>query len=871
MSSPAGAAGDERKYIDYVLGYRSASSTDSGTPTSLYRQHASAIREHYETLLRHQGVCLWETRCGDGYTYVLLHCPANRLLVEGERMQLKMPLKDCPIDSSGHGLMAWLCNASGAGACGCACLDQNEAVAASATLYAAHLDLYEGSDNVATFFRPAVRSLLVKNILSETDISELCFLTGDCIGKPSEEKVLAKRGLSFLLAKGVYDFATQLPDVYILAEESGLNSNKQIQLTKVSSSTAEMQRLAKRRVFSFRLVKCIREYYSEEIAFYFAWSAMLAQLLMVPALLGLLLFALGVALPSQDAWIGGAITGALNSSVTAVYPVKTAIDSLATTSIRNSSGDPVTALVNFYEDFLNYVHNGVDNLYTWGFGIILGFWGTLFIEAWKRQSSVLSHMWHVEEFKASEAPRPQFSGRVRKLDGIETLEYTSSAKRWAYRFLSFVVIVAMGAAALVVSIIFSDLRLKINTDLCSGSQAASVTCSLAILSTMLANIIFTLIMGWVYAKLASRLTDSENHMTETRHRNELATKLLIFSAINEYVPLYYITFFQGNVEIFRPWSILGINDDESDRCGKYSTCLPLLSLQLIMLTLAKPLWKLACKLFSWLVTLCRKNQKQSERHNGSSATYAENLSTATVSAEELLTKERSKAPMGNFTQMRYLQKVLQYGHIMLFGVSMPLAPLFVLLIHSMNHWLDFREMLQTRRRPAAQIAQDIGIWQRVMELANTVGVVTSCLLMATMTSNPLVTSEKGKLLYALVWTVLLIVAKSCISECIPDVPKFVLDARKQERYQFMKKLKEKSPLPASSAAALGLPSYPAYGAVAVAVDSDLEAAGKVGSPDTAAGGADGATGAHRANTQRIIWQKETGTGGNRLYPDVRFL
>lgn len=46
----------------------------------------------------------------------------------------------------------------------------------------------------------------------------------------------------------------------------------------------------------------------------------------------------------------------------------------------------------------------------------------------------------------------------------------------------------------------------------------------------------------VYRKVAKRLTDWENHRTESEYENALILKNFIFQFVNSYISLFYIAF-----------------------------------------------------------------------------------------------------------------------------------------------------------------------------------------------------------------------------------------------------------------------------------------------------------------------------------------
>ncbi|XP_062585163.1 anoctamin-1-like [Saccostrea cucullata] len=84
-----------------------------------------------------------------------------------------------------------------------------------------------------------------------------------------------------------------------------------------------------------------------------------------------------------------------------------------------------------------------------------------------------------------------------------------------------------------------------------------------------------------------------------------------------------------------------------------------------------------------------------------------------------------KPTLGDFTLNEYTEKVIQYGFLMLFAASFPLAPLMAILLNLIDIRIDARRMLWSNRRPIAYIRQDIGKWYGILNLVNTIGVITN--------------------------------------------------------------------------------------------------------------------------------------------------
>ncbi|XP_062585164.1 anoctamin-7-like, partial [Saccostrea cucullata] len=71
----------------------------------------------------------------------------------------------------------------------------------------------------------------------------------------------------------------------------------------------------------------------------------------------------------------------------------------------------------------------------------------------------------------------------------------------------------------------------------------------SIISAVL-NAVCILILGKIYEILAFKLTEWENHRTQTRYDDALVTKMFAFQFVNSYASCFYIAFFRGRFSVF---------------------------------------------------------------------------------------------------------------------------------------------------------------------------------------------------------------------------------------------------------------------------------------------------------------------------------
>lgn len=84
----------------------------------------------------------------------------------------------------------------------------------------------------------------------------------------------------------------------------------------------------------------------------------------------------------------------------------------------------------------------------------------------------------------------------------------------------------------------------------------------------------------------------------------------------------------------------------------------------------------------------------------------------------------------------YTMLMLQLGFILCFSVIFPLAPLIALLTNIFMIRIDAYKLCALRRRPIAQKASGIGVWENVLQVMGVIGVICTCGIIA-LTSDQL--------------------------------------------------------------------------------------------------------------------------------------
>ncbi|OAF70408.1 hypothetical protein A3Q56_01867 [Intoshia linei] len=326
----------------------------------------------------------------------------------------------------------------------------------------------------------------------------------------------------------------------------------------------------------------------------------------------------------------------------------------------------------------------------------------------------------------------------KKISWSEFLNPEMSQKRICILFII--------TANIIVYRIFTNIRY------CSDISKLSCLFVSNIVSS-LANTIAIVAFGAVYNILAVKLTDWENHQTETNYNNALIIKLFSFHFINSYTTPFYIAFFR-NIKFEN--GVFGLGGEYQDTCDK--ECMQMLTIQIFFLMIGKAF----PKFFTDVVLPVLKRIKQRGFFN----------KVVRVALDKSIYMEREyiKPQLTDFTLSEYNEKIILYGFVMIFAASIPIGPLIALIVIYADIKVDASRLLWIYRRPVADISQNIGIWQGILELLNVIGVISNAFLIA-YTSKDYLNSTERKMIFVVIFEHALFTIKFLAAYAIPDVPK----------------------------------------------------------------------------------------------------
>lgn len=158
------------------------------------------------------------------------------------------------------------------------------------------------------------------------------------------------------------------------------------------------------------------------------------------------------------------------------------------------------------------------------------------MELWKRKCAGYSYRWGTIEMSSLDKPRTNYKG-VLKPDPISnkmTLQYPMRYTYLQMYLVSYPVVVLCVIACAYFALYQFQIEAEVLADFGPDSWLLYVP--------VIVQSILIAIFSWAYEKLATFLTDLENHRTRSQYDRHRVNKLMIFEIVNNFFSLFYIAF-----------------------------------------------------------------------------------------------------------------------------------------------------------------------------------------------------------------------------------------------------------------------------------------------------------------------------------------
>eukprot|EP01039_Chlorochromonas_danica_P003566 gene3566-3905_t len=387
------------------------------------------------------------------------------------------------------------------------------------------------------------------------------------------------------------------------------------------------------------------------------------------------------------------------------------------------------------------------------FAALVAIWCTLLLEYWKRKEKTAAMRWGTVGCEDEEQARPEFEGEL--VANPVTGQPLRYFPRREFLFRVFVssqviavlvlVVVGVVAAIFTLRIFLSRMRQLV----VGGMQTASII-------TALINAVQIQVLNAIYTSIAIRLTDYENHRTNTEYEDALIAKTFIFQFVNSFASLFYIAF----VKPYIP---------DLDAC--VGSCMSELqsSLGTIFLT------RLATgSLLKLLIPYFSQKQKEKAETRGKDIEDMSEVERAFVQLEYHVL-------LGPFAD--YANLAIQFGYATMFIAAYPLAMVMSFVSNYVEMRVDAWKLCQLCRRPEPRACEDIGMWYPILEVVSTCCVLVNSALVAFTGSNAINHSWTTRIWIFFGMSAGLVLVKQYIAWAIPDVPLDVeVQLKRQEFY-----------------------------------------------------------------------------------------
>ena len=388
--------------------------------------------------------------------------------------------------------------------------------------------------------------------------------------------------------------------------------------------------------------------------------------------------------------------------------------------------------------------------------IFIAFWGTIMLEYWRRYEATLAFSWGTTDFFQDEVPRPEFKGRTRRSpinDDLEELFY-SPIKRAVSISIGFLVsvVVVLIVIGIVAGLII--MRWKLTEQLMvNGFDGAGPL-------TSVLNAIQIQIFNFIYEILAFKLTDWENHKTQSSYERSFIVKSYLFQFVNSYNALFYIAFIKSYTEGCI------VKDSEGKKVKEVgASCMDELYTQLTSLFLVAYFRNIIELALPFL-----KNRRRLKAFRNISFTETEADQTCKRIESNLMKSEYVNRTIdGTFADM--LEVCISFGYLTIFAVAFPLGGLLAYIGLLLELRVDRYKLLWLMRRPQPEGISEIGIWWYVLQSTLIIAIITNAGLFC-FTAHTFQDSLSSSQLFIpfVIIIVVLITVRSWLQALIPDVP-----------------------------------------------------------------------------------------------------
>jgi hypothetical protein len=206
------------------------------------------------------------------------------------------------------------------------------------------------------------------------------------------------------------------------------------------------------------------------------------------------------------------------------------------------------------------------------------------------------------------------------------------------------------------------------------------------------------ILNALYGMIVYALNDYENHRTDTDYEDNLVAKVFVFQLVNSFAALTYVSFVKHFLGIF---------------CT-YNMCTYDVQTTLSTVFLTRLIAQVVIEVFIRRLMQHLKEEKETEG-------LEPGVSPSPI--EEQYVKAAYDALVGSLKD--YAALTILYGYMLLFVAAFPLAPTLGFIMTYLKIRIDGWKLCQAHRRPIPKTAEDIGMWQDMVEILSNLSIIST--------------------------------------------------------------------------------------------------------------------------------------------------
>ncbi|XP_077599692.1 anoctamin-9 [Stigmatopora nigra] len=455
----------------------------------------------------------------------------------------------------------------------------------------------------------------------------------------------------------------------------------------------------------------VRNYFGEKVALYYLWLGWYTYMLIIPALIGVIVFLYGIAF--------------FNTSPL----IKEVCDSDLVMCPLCDKRCKVWLL----SDTCTYAKVSLlfDNDGTVAFAMVMAVWATLFLEFWKRHRTSFVSEWKVSDWCEEEE---ELILEVVNNDNCKPKKFQHSYFQSGLVLIcaTLMILVIIGLThALVVFRVIAAVQLAEEKSEFLSTHANSIS---MMLGAVFHYLIIT-VMTWVNRIVAMKLCEIEKTRSFAATERSFTVKMFTFQFFTYFSSLFYVAFFLGRINGYPGHYVRIASKWRLEECHP-SGCLTDLFIQMAIIMVLKQTISNVFEFSGpWFEKWMKRRRTKKLRRKCNHCYHKEELQSKNGSEtcdncklQDWMSNYRLKDVDSFSLFNEFLEMVIQFSFTTIFVAAFPLAPLLALINNVIEIRLDAIKMVNLERRLVPKKTNDIGVWINLLEAIGVLAVIANGLV-----------------------------------------------------------------------------------------------------------------------------------------------